>query len=87
MTPFWKKKDGHQGLAKLGRWEAWQEVARRVGGTFEQGRRKGHDQVILEHGPWTIRLDTYTVNTGQVSITFRRARAFFPACARFLLAL
>ena len=32
MTPFWKKKDGHQGLAKLGRREAWQEVARQVGG-------------------------------------------------------
>lgn len=85
MTPFWKKKDGHQGLAKLGRREAWQEVARRVGGTFVQGRRKGHDQVILEHGPWTIRLDTYTVHTGQVSITFTRARAFFLAGAELTL--
>ena len=76
MTPFWKQ-GSRKKPAKMDRREAWQEVARRVGGTFEEGKRKSQDQVVLEHGPWTIRLDTYTVQTGQVSITYTRTRAFF----------
>ena len=34
MTPFWKK-GSRKKPAKMDRREAWQEVARRVGGTFE----------------------------------------------------
>ena len=61
----------------MDRREAWQEVARSVGGTFEQGKRSSADTVAVGHGPWTITLDTYTVHTGQVAITYTRAKALF----------
>ena len=77
MFPFRMEFEDGKKRPKMSRREAWQEVARRVGGTFEQGKRKSQDQVVLEHGSWTIRLDTYTVHTGQVSITYTRTRAFF----------
>ncbi len=76
MTPFWKRR-ARENTPKLDRRQAWQEVALRVGGTFVEGKRKSQDRVALEHGSRTIRLDTYTVHTGQVSITFTRVWAFF----------
>jgi len=76
MTAFWKNGSRKKAL-KMDRREAWQEMARRVGGTLEEGTWKSQDQVVLKHGPWTIRLDTYTVHTGQVSITYARTCAFF----------
>ena len=57
--------------------EAWQELARAVGGTFEQGKRASADTVSVAHGPWTVVLETYTVHTGQSSVTFTRAKALF----------
>lgn len=76
MKALWKKGRGRK-LHKMDRREAWQEVARSVGGTFEQGKRSSADTVAIGHGPWTITLDTYTVYTGQVAITYTRAKAFF----------
>ena len=76
MTPFWKRRVGKT-VPKLDRRQAWQQAALRVGGTFVEGKRKSQDRVALEHGSRTIRLDTYTVHTGQVSITFTRVWAFF----------
>ena len=76
MTAFWEKRDGGK-RPKSDRRQAWREVARRVGGTFEEGRRKSRDRVTLEHRAWRIRLDTYTVHTGQVSVTYTRVGAFF----------
>jgi hypothetical protein len=64
-------------LPRSDRRQAWREIARRVGGRFEEGQRDGQDRVSLEHGPWTVTLDTYTVHTGQVSVTYTRVRAFF----------
>ncbi len=71
------KRGNGKNLPNIDRRQAWQEVARRVGGTFEEGKWKSQDRVALEHGAWSIRLDTYTVNTGQVSETYTRAGAFF----------
>ncbi len=76
MTPFWKSRAG-ENIPQMDRREAWQEVARRVGGTFVEGKRKSQDRVALEHGHRTIRLDTYTVQTGQMSVTITRVWAFF----------
>ncbi|MGE0159016.1 MAG: hypothetical protein AB7T31_06345 [Gemmatimonadales bacterium] len=55
----------------------WQEVARSVGGTFLPGKRSSADKVLVAHGPWTIELETYTVHTGEASVTYTRARALF----------
>jgi hypothetical protein len=76
MTALWRRGRGKK-LRKMDRREAWQEVARSVGGTFEQGKRSSADTVAIGHGPWTITLDTYTVHTGQVAITYTRAKALF----------
>jgi hypothetical protein len=76
MTALWKRGRGKK-LRQLDRREAWQEVARAVGGTFMQGKRSSADSVAVGHGPWTITLDTYTVYTGQVAITYTRAKALF----------
>ena len=78
MTAFRKKGSGEK-LPKMDRREAFREVAQRLGGVFEEGKRKSQDRVDLEHGPWRIRLDTFTVNTGQVSVTYTRTGAFFTA--------
>lgn len=76
MTPFWKSGKIRR-HPKIDRREAWQEVARRVDGTFVEGKSASRDRVALSHGPWTLRLDTYMVNTGHASVTYTRARAFF----------
>ena len=57
--------------------EAWQEVARAVGGKLEQGKRASADTVSVVHDPWTIVLETYTVHTGHASVTYTRAKALF----------
>ena len=67
------KRGNGKNLPNIDRRQAWQEVARRVGGTFEEGRWKSQDRVAVEHGAWSIRLDTYTVHKGQVSVTYTRA--------------
>jgi len=76
---LWKNwKRGRCGsLPKLDRRTAWQEVARAVGGTFEQGKRPSADRVTIAHGPWTITLNTYRVQTGEATITYTRATTLF----------
>ena len=71
---FWKRAPKP---AKRDRREVWQEVAQSVDGTFVPGKRSRADKVEISHGSWTIVLDTYTVHTGQTSVTYTRAKAFF----------
>jgi len=72
--------------ARRGLWErltrndrrpAWQEVAERLGGELEEGGSSGKERALFRHGPWRIALDTYTVSTGSVAITYTRAQAHF----------
>lgn len=70
---------------KLSRREAWQAVADRVDGEFVAGKRSSGDQVHVDHGPWSVRLDTYTVSTGQTSVTYTRVRSFYVARDDFTL--
>ncbi len=42
-----------------------------------EGKRPSKDQVLVEHGPWSILLDTYVVSTGQVTVVLTRVRAYF----------
>lgn len=56
---------------------AWQEVADRLGGELEEGRRTHKDRALFHHGPWRIVLDTYAVSTGNGAITYTRAQAHF----------
>ncbi len=61
----------------MDRREAWQDAARAVGGTFKRGKRSSADSVVIGHGPWTITVDTHTVDTGEGTITYTRAKALF----------
>lgn len=62
---------------KIDRRAAWRAVADAEGGTLEEGKRPSKDRVHFEHGPWRLHLDTYTVNTGKVQVTYTRVRAYF----------
>jgi hypothetical protein len=57
--------------------EGWQEVARAVGAELEHGKRASADTVSVDHDPWTIVLETYTVHTGESAVTYTRAKALF----------
>ena len=70
---------------KLKRREAFQTAASDLDATFVEGKRSSGDQVHLEHGPWKVILDTYVVSTGQVTITYTRARALYVAKDDFTL--
>jgi hypothetical protein len=78
VRALWKKVRGEK-PRKVDRREAWQEVARSIGSTFVEGKRPSADTISIAHGPWTITLDTYTVHTGQASVTYTRAKALFIA--------
>jgi hypothetical protein len=44
---------------------------------MEEGKHPGRDRAYFRHGPWWSRLDTYTVSTGTVTLTYTRVRAYF----------
>lgn len=70
---------------KLSGREAWQAVADRVDGEFVAGNWSSRDQVHMKHGPWSVQLDTYTISTGQSSVTYTRVRSFYVAHDDFTL--
>lgn len=53
---------------------ARQELADRLGGQLLKGKRDTADVVVVEHGPWTVRLDTYVVSTGYTTVIHTRVR-------------
>ena len=61
---------------KVDRRTAWREVAARLGGRLEEGKRPSKDRAYFEHGPWWSRLDTYTVSDGTASVTYTRVRGY-----------
>ena len=72
---------------KLNRREAFQAAAAELDATFVAGKRSSGDEVHLEHGPWTVILDTYVVSTGQTNVTYTRARALYVAKDDFTLSI
>lgn len=56
--------------------EIWRKLCHQTGGEFvEGGLFKGGSKVLLDHGEWTVTLDTYTVNSNKSSTTYTRMRA------------
>lgn len=76
MTAASRRRPDRGKKAKVDRRTAYREVAARLGGRMEQGKRAGKDRVYFEHGPWWSRLDTYVVSTGTVTVTYTRVRAY-----------
>lgn len=53
----------------------WRKLARELGGTFHKGSLVSGSYVQVDEGPWTITLDTYSVQVNAVPIFFTRLRA------------
>jgi hypothetical protein len=56
--------------------EIWRQLCSQTGGTFVEGGFFKGSKVLLQHGEWTLTLDTYTVSSGNNSqTTYTRLRA------------
>jgi|SRR5687768_2835422 hypothetical protein len=56
--------------------DVWNALATELDARFEKGGFwSGKDRVVADVPPWQIILDTYTVHTGQMHITYTRMRA------------
>jgi hypothetical protein len=62
-------------LLGAGRREMWQKLADGMGGQFVDGGLWRGDKVVVEHGPWTITLDTFSDTSQDSAITYTRLRA------------
>lgn len=55
--------------------EVWSALSEELGGEFEAGGLVRGAKVRVKVSEWTVTLDTYTVSTGQSSVTYTRMRA------------
>ena len=61
-----------RGPKKPSQREVWRDTADRLKGEYyESGKRKA-PRIRLQHGPWLLTLDNYTVSNGQSSVTYTR---------------
>lgn len=60
-----------------GRREAWRSAAALMDARFEQGRSSVRDAIVVDRGPWTIRVGTFFVQSGSTAVTHTGARAYF----------
>lgn len=59
------------------RGEIWNQIAKDIGGRFEDGGVFGRDVLRYKSGEWEITLDSYAVSTGKSVMFFTRMRAPF----------
>lgn len=63
--------------------EIWRKLSAELEGRYTAGTwTRGH-RIDVEHGPWTITLDTFVVMAGNVPVPFTRFRAPFRNKERF----
>lgn len=55
--------------------EIWRQLCETIGAQYVDGGFWKGDKVFVQHGQWTITLDTYTVSNGKTSTTYTRMRA------------
>lgn len=55
--------------------EMWRQLSEEAGGRIVEGRWGKADKVQVEHGEWTVTLDTYVVPAGKTVLIFTRMRA------------
>lgn len=55
--------------------EVWGRLADEMGVDFDPGTFWSQGRITAGYGPWTLTLDTYTVSSGQSSVTYTRMRA------------
>lgn len=69
--PKGKKKPGPD------RRQLWRSAAALMGAVFVQGRRDFDDAIVVDHGPWVLRIETFIVQVGTAPIVHTGARAYF----------
>lgn len=57
--------------------EIWSKLSAQLGGAYSKGTWRKSDRITVEHGHWTITLDTFTVHANNAHIPFTRFRAPF----------
>jgi hypothetical protein len=55
--------------------EVWRQLSTEIEGRYVEGGFLKTDKVEVQHGPWIVTLDTYTVSTGKATIIYTRIRA------------
>ena len=55
--------------------EIWSQLSREIGAEYQESGLFKEGKVVLSHRQWDITLDTYTIHTGKVTITYTRMRA------------
>ena len=63
--------------------EVWREFSESMGAEYIEGSTFKNPKVSLKYKNWSILLDTYTVSTGNSTVTYTRARAVFVRDAEF----
>jgi hypothetical protein len=63
--------------------EVWNQLSAQLGGAYCKGTWRRSDRITVEHGHWTITLDTFTVHANNAHIPFTRFRAPFLATGSF----
>jgi hypothetical protein len=63
------------GLFSSSKDEAWRKLSQEIGAQFVDGGFWKGNKVQVHADPWTITLDTYTVQTQHTHITYTRMRA------------
>jgi hypothetical protein len=48
-----------------------------MGATFVAGTNASKDALVVEHGPFTVRVETFVKQVGNAPVTFTGARAYF----------
>ncbi len=83
MTVLRRRNRRAAAPGKPKRREAYGRVAELLGGELHEGKRSSQDRVMFARGPWQLWLDSYTVSTGQVTVTYTRVRAYFRGWREF----
>lgn len=65
------------GKTKVSKKEAWKKLSRKINAKYIEGSLFKGSRVEYKYNNWKIYLDTYTVSTGQTTITYTRMRAPF----------
>src|SRR5436190_5169703 len=64
-----------QGVFGPSRKEIWRQLSQQMNARYVAGGWAKSDRVEVDHGDWTVTLDTYVVSTGKTVIVFTRMRA------------
>jgi hypothetical protein len=69
------------------RQEIWRQLSEQMNARYVSGGWAKSDRVEVDHGDWTVTLDTYVVSTGKTVIVFTRMRAPYvnPGGFRFMV--